>query len=72
MHEPAVCGNVRDTITHEVGHCIGFFGHENDGSLMSESVTSSREISNRAQNMLDSLYSMPPKSSISQATSVTD
>ena len=34
FHNDMNCARVNDTITHEIGHCVGVFKHTTDGGLM--------------------------------------
>jgi hypothetical protein len=58
------CFKQTDTVTHEVAHCLGFFGHYNDGGVMKEAATESGRITSRVRNMFSLLYSLPPKTDI--------
>ncbi len=33
-HDLMACGTEADTMTHEIGHCIGVFEHTSDGGIM--------------------------------------
>jgi hypothetical protein len=49
------------TVTHEVGHAIGFLDHTTDGGLMNDDGGNG-EITEQVANMLILLYSMAPGS----------
>ncbi len=53
------------TVTHEIGHAIGFFGHTDDGGLMDEKGLSG-EITGPVANMIRALYSLAPGTTIRQ------
>jgi hypothetical protein len=54
-----VCkGGSDNTITHEMGHALGFFSHTSDGSLM-DSDGGNGNITTRLRNFMNLLYSMP-------------
>ncbi len=48
-----------DTIAHEAGHSIGFFGHTSDGGLMDPNGGNG-EITKEDADMIRTLYSNPP------------
>ena len=64
FHDDMNCARVTDTITHEIGHCIGVFKHTIDGGLMDEKADGSREITLSLTAMLDLLYSIAPGTDI--------
>lgn len=51
-------GGISNTITHEVGHAIGFFGHTSDGGLM-DPAGGNGGITSPVMNMINLLYSLP-------------
>jgi hypothetical protein len=51
------------TITHEIGHAIGFFDHTTDGGLMDDDGGNG-EITPPVSRMFVDLYSMPPGTAI--------
>ena len=53
-----------DTITHEMGHCIGVFKHTTDGGLMDEKADGSSEITSSVTAMLGLLYTLAPGTDI--------
>jgi hypothetical protein len=60
FHDDMKCSRVTDTITHEIGHCIGVFKHTTDGGLMDEKADGSSEITSSVTAMLGLLYTIPP------------
>ena len=56
LHNEMNCSLTTDTITHEIGHCIGVFKHTRDGG--------SRDISSAVTNMLNLLYALAPGTDI--------
>jgi hypothetical protein len=64
FHNDMNCGRVTNTITHEIGHCIGVFQHTNDGGLMDEKADGSGEITSAITDMLSLLYSIAPGTDI--------
>ena len=58
------CLDHRDTLQHEIGHCIGFFGHTTDGSLMDPRAGHNRGFTRPVRDMINLLYSMPPGTDI--------
>ena len=65
------CGLKGTTMTHEVGHCLGFFGHTTDGGLMDKTATGSSEITIPVRNMISLLYSLNPGTDINSKISGT-
>lgn len=59
------------TVTHEIGHAIGFFGHTDDGGLMDEEGLSG-EITGPVANMIRTLYSLAPGTTIRQRAQSTN
>lgn len=51
-------GGLSNTITHEVGHALGFFGHTADGGLM-DSDGGNSDITSAVRNFMGLLYSRP-------------
>ena len=64
FHDDMNCGRVTDTITHEVGHCIGVFRHTTDGGLMDEKADGSSEITSSVTAMLGLLCNLAPGADI--------
>ena len=64
LHEDLNCARVTDTITHEIGHCIGVFKHTTDGGLMDEKADGSSEITSSVAAMLGLLYTLAPGTDI--------
>ena len=64
LHNEMNCGLTTDTITHEIGHCIGVFKHTRDGGLMDDKVSESSDISSAVTNMLQLLYALAPGTDI--------
>ena len=54
------CTRVTNTITHEIGYCIGVFKHTRDGGLIDENANGSREITSTVTVMLGLLYTIAP------------
>jgi hypothetical protein len=54
-----------DTVTHEAGHAIGFFGHTSDGGLMDATTAGSSEITSTVRNVISLLYSLPIGTNVS-------
>jgi hypothetical protein len=63
-HDDMNCAQVTDTITHEIGHCIGVFKHTTDGGLMDEKADGSSEITSSVIAMLRLLYTLAPGTDI--------
>jgi hypothetical protein len=51
-------------MTHEIGHCLGFFGHTADGGLMDKTAAGSSKITSPVRNMISLLYSLSPGTNI--------
>jgi hypothetical protein len=51
------------TMTHEVGHCLGFWGHSDDGGIM-RAKGGSRKITGKTRAFINLLYSLPPGTNI--------
>jgi len=58
------CRDHRDVVAHEIGHCIGFFGHTSDGSIMDARVGENQALTRPVRNMINLLYSLPPGTDI--------
>ena len=58
------CRDHRDVVTHEIGHCIGFFGHTSDGSIMDARVGENQTLNRQVRDMINLLYSLPPGTDI--------
>ena len=64
LHNEMNCSLTTDTITHEIGHCIGVFKHTRDGGLMDAKASGSRDISSAVTYMLNLLYALAPGTDI--------
>ena len=64
LHNEMNCGLATDTLTHEIGHCIGVFKHTRDGGLMDEKASGSGNITSAVADMLSLLYSLAPGADI--------
>ena len=64
FHDDMNCARVTDTITHEIGHCIGVFKHTTDGGLMNEKADGSSAITSSVAAMIGLLYSLAPGTDI--------
>ena len=64
LHNEMNCGLVTDTLTHEIGHCIGVFKHTRDGGLMDEKASGSSDITSPVLDMLALLYTLAPGADI--------
>ena len=58
-HERNGCGIEADTVTHEVGHCIGIHGETHDGGVMDLTAAGSNEITTAVREMISLLYALP-------------
>ena len=58
------CRDHRDVVAHEVGHCIGFFRHTTDGSIMDAAVGENQSLTRPVRDMINLLYSLPPGTDI--------
>ena len=59
-------------ITHEVGHCIGVFGHTSDGGLMDPcSACGENVLTSPLKDMINLLYSLEPGTNINSELSRT-
>ena len=58
------CTRVTDTITHEIGHCIGVLKYTTDEELMDEKADGSSEIKSFVTAMLSLLYTPAPGTDI--------
>ena len=54
----STCGLVIPIYAHEIGHCIGFFAHTQDGGLM-DANTGNGQISTEDTTMIHHLYELP-------------
>ena len=68
-HNLMACGTEADTMTHEVGHCIGVFEHTFDGGIMDATAAGSSVITTPVRNMIKLLYSLSPGADISSRLS---
>ena len=64
LHNEMNCGLVTDTLSHEIGHCIGVFKHTRDGGLMDEKAGGSNDITSPILDMLTLLYTLAPGADI--------
>ena len=64
FHDVMNCTRVTDTITHEIGHCIGVFNYTTDEELMDEKADGSSEIKSFVAAMLGLLYTPVPGTDI--------
>jgi len=55
-----------ETVAHEAGHSIGFFGHTSDGGLM-DPDGGNGQITGQVANMMRTLYSNPPGTMVKSA-----
>ncbi|MBA4392378.1 MAG: hypothetical protein C0407_02380, partial [Desulfobacca sp.] len=62
-------GGLGNTITHEVAHAIGYFGHTNDGGLM-DPAGGNGGITSPVMNMINLLYSLSPGTDITSRLSL--
>jgi|TARA_B100000315_G_scaffold34743_1_gene29386 hypothetical protein len=69
LHAYMGCGTLASTITHEAGHCIGFFEHTTDGGLMDATAAGSTEITSPVSSMIGLLYSLDPGTDINSKLS---
>jgi hypothetical protein len=51
-------GGLDNTVTHEMGHALGFFGHTSDGTLM-DPDGGNGEITHQVRNFMTLLYASP-------------
>jgi hypothetical protein len=51
-------------VAHEVGHCLGFWEHSDEGGMMDIGSKATNIITNNYKNMLSLLYSLPPGTDI--------
>ena len=58
------CGDYTNTVTHEIGHCIGLFKHTSDGGLMDATAAGSNELTSHVRSMINLLYSLSPGTNI--------
>ena len=52
------------TISHEIGHALGLFGHTNDGGLMDPDGGNGK-FTNQVKRIITTLYTLPPDTDIS-------
>ena len=65
LHQRMNCGgSLQATVKHEIGHCIGFFEHTNDGGLMDSIANGATAANSTTRNMIRLLYSLPPGTNI--------
>jgi hypothetical protein len=64
-HDELSCGSQISTVIHELGHCIGFFGHTTDGGIMDATANGAAGTNATVRNMISLLYSLPPGTDIS-------
>jgi hypothetical protein len=64
-HDLMACGTEADTMTHEIGHCIGVFEHTSDGGIMDATAAGSSVITTPVRKMIGLLYSLSPGADIS-------
>ncbi|MBI4764880.1 MAG: hypothetical protein HY787_09780 [Deltaproteobacteria bacterium] len=57
-------GGLENTLTHEMGHALGFFGHTTDGTLM-DPDGGNGEITRQVRNFMNLLYASPYGTDIS-------
>ena len=53
-------------VAHEVGHCIGFWGHTDEGGMMDVGSKATNIITNNYRGFLSLLYAVPPGTDISR------
>ncbi len=63
-------GGLDNTLTHEMGHALGFFGHTSDGTLM-DPDGGNGEISKMLRSFMSLLYSSPYGTDINSYLSLT-
>lgn len=51
-------GGLENTLTHEMGHALGFFGHTSDGTLM-DPDGGNGEMTRQLRDFMDLLYAYP-------------
>ena len=64
LHNEMNCGLVTNTITHEIGHCIGVLKHTRDGGLTDKKARGPSNISPAVIDMLKLLYALAPGTDI--------
>ena len=59
-------GELVKSVSHEVGHCIGFKRHATDGGLMDwdGGVVGSGHLTSSVRKLIKLLYSLPPGTNI--------
>ena len=58
-----------DTVTPEIGHCIGVINHATTGGLMNATATANVAITAPVRNMVSLLYSLAPGTDINSKVS---
>ena len=58
-HDRGFCGTVKNTVTHELGHCLGILNHTSNGGIMDSKTNGSNVITGDVRHMLNQLYSLP-------------
>jgi hypothetical protein len=58
------CRDHRDVVAHEVGHCIGFFRHTSDGSIMDAAFGEDQSLTRPERDMISLLHPQPPGTDI--------
>ena len=72
LHSQNRCGKFEDTVSHEIGHCLGIQGHTNDGSLMDPTATGSPHVSPTTRHLLNVVYSVPPNTPVALGKAEVD
>ena len=67
-HASKNCNSTASTITHEVGHCLGFSGHSNDNGIMDTNGScrsgNSCSITSNTRGFINLLYALSPGADI--------